>query len=452
MLGIVFVCFIIANISVLLAAGFLDSNLNFIPGPMDPFLVFISSLCSLPFVLILVASRKPHLTHSIIATPTSEGSTMHALGGGMVVQTPVPTSVRHHLVRSNAPLDMPKTRHLWTLFIGGVVISTICLLPLALGIFTSTTVLLAALVLIPAWLIGFSTPVFGWWSMTSRHMGFQIGAKDGELMLIAGMLSAVPAIIINSLISPMALTTLGLSFDQVSDLGYGMILFLSAPIGEEISKAVAVLFLYRYLETPRHGFYVGSTVGLGFALLENAQYILGALLVGDGGVSFLITSVLRAVGSIPGHALWTGISGYAIASSIHWKGQSSHSIFDFREAVPKTEWVLFDRSNGQVLSTSTIVNPPSPWLTSWVLKHREHAWRLPNHWLLGLSIAIFGHAFWNGSSWTIGLIEVESIGLYLLLNLGWLIVLLVMLWSAIVRIVPPIFQVESSTQIDPANS
>lgn len=239
--------------------------------------------------------------------------------------------------------------------------------------------------------------------------------------------------------------------ETMTDLGYGMILFLSAPIGEELSKAFVVLLLYRYLETPRHGFYVGSTVGLGFALVENAQYILGSLAVGDGGISFLITSVLRGIGSIPGHALWTGISGYAIASSIHWRARTSHSVYDFRIAGPKTEWVLYDKSTGQVVSTSSLAAKPSEWLSRWVLKHRNHAWTLPTDWKKGLLLAIGGHAFWNGTSWGIGLIEMDNIVLYALLNLGWIIILVFLLWLAIVRIVPPIFQVEEQPQSVPLN-
>ena len=451
MLGIVFLCFLLSNVAILIAAGFLDSNFNYILGPMDAFVVFFGGICSLPLVALLLLSRKPQLTHSVVATPVQNGTQHHNIGGNMVVATPVPTHVRHHLVRSNTPLDMPKTRHLWALFVGGVVISTACLLPLALGIINTGTILLAVFIFLPAWLIGFSTPVFGWWSITSKHMGFQIGAKDGELMLMAGMLAGVPAIIINSLVSPILITSLGIPMETMTDLGYGMILFLSAPIGEELSKAFVVLLLYRYLETPRHGFYVGSTVGLGFALVENAQYILGSLAVGDGGISFLITSVLRGIGSIPGHALWTGISGYAIASSNHWRARTSPSVYDFRIAGPKTEWVLYDKSTGQVVSTSSLAAKPSEWLSRWVLKHRNHAWTLPTDWKKGLLLAIGGHAFWNGTSWGIGLIEMDNIVLYALLNLGWIIILVFLLWLAIVRIVPPIFQVEEQPQSVPLN-
>ena len=136
-------------------------------------------------------------------------------------------------------------------------------------------------------------------------------------MLIAGMLSTLPALLINSLISPILINLLGLSVTDEYSLGYGMILFLSAPIGEEISKAFAVLFLARFIDSPKRGFQIGFSVGLGFALLENMIYILSSIFAGEGAaISFIFTAVLRAIGSIPGHATWTAISGYAIGQYV----------------------------------------------------------------------------------------------------------------------------------------
>ena len=96
-------------------------------------------------------------------------------------------------------------------------------------------------------------------------------------MLAAGMLSTVPAIVINSVISPILVALVGLDAFTAGTLGEGLILFVSAPVGEELSKALAVMALSHLIVSPKHGFYVGSTVGLGFALLENASYISMAL-------------------------------------------------------------------------------------------------------------------------------------------------------------------------------
>ena len=165
----------------------------------------------------------------------------------------------------------------------------------------------ALLVVLPAWLIGFATPVFAWWSITSRHFGIHIARRDAEWMLAAGMLSTVPAIVINSVVSPILIGFFGLDPFTTGTLGEGLILFVSAPVGEEISKAIAVLALSHLIISPKHGFYVGSTVGLGFALLENASYISMALAGDYSSISYFFTATLRGLSSIPGHAMWTGL-------------------------------------------------------------------------------------------------------------------------------------------------
>ena len=158
--------------------------------------------------------------------------------------------------------------------------------------------------------------------------------------------------------------------DGVESLGYGMILFLSAPIGEELSKALAILFLSRFIDSAKRGFQIGFSVGLGFALLENMSYILGALFSGEGAaLSFIITTVLRAIGSIPGHATWTAISGFAIGYHIS-KNNHSKSLIDGtfenkKNIKQESQWALFDK-NGQLISSSSVkVQPVLPkWISA----------------------------------------------------------------------------------------
>ena len=139
--------------------------------------------------------------------------------------------------------------------------------------------------------------VFAWWSTSNEYFGLNTTRKQGEWMLIAGMLSTLPALLINSLVSPIIINLLGLSVTDEYSLGFGMILFLSAPIGEEISKALAVLCLARFIDSSKRGFQIGFSVGLGFALLENMTYILNSLLTGEGAaISFVFTAILRAIG------------------------------------------------------------------------------------------------------------------------------------------------------------
>ena len=121
------------------------------------------------------------------------------------------------------------------------------------------------------------------------------------------------SVINNSLIFPEFVLFLGIeSFDPYS-VGELLILAVSAPVGEEIFKALLVLSLYRIIDSPRRGFQVGFSVGLGFAMLENLQYILASLFGGEyAAITYGMTTLVRGIGSIPGHAFWTGISGCAI--------------------------------------------------------------------------------------------------------------------------------------------
>ncbi|DAC07734.1 MAG TPA: PrsW family intramembrane metalloprotease, partial [Candidatus Poseidoniales archaeon] len=253
MLGLVIVCFFIAQISVLVVAGYIDGDMNGTIGPFDPMFTFLGGICLSPCLLLFFYLRRPKLTHTVQAYPDDGGSNLHALSGGMVVKSPGATKVQHHLFRSTAPLEMPRPLHLWLLFVLGVGISTVCLLPLTLLGANVWTLLLALLVVLPAWLIGFATPVFAWWSITSRHFGIHIARRDAEWMLAAGMLSTVPAIIINSVVSPILIGFVGLDPFTTGTLGEGLILFVSAPVGEELSKALAVLALSHLIISPKHG-------------------------------------------------------------------------------------------------------------------------------------------------------------------------------------------------------
>lgn len=439
MLGLVLVCFFISNIAVFIAAGFIDADMNGTVGPFDPIYTFVGGVCLSPLLMVFFFLRRPRLTHTIHAYPSEEGRQLHALAGGNVVRSPKPTVVQHHLFRSTAPLEMPRPKHLWFLFVLGVGTSTVCLLPLMVFGATAGPLILAFLVVLPAWLIGFATPVFAWWSITSRHMGINISRRDAEWVLAAGMLSTVPAIIINSVVSPILISLLGFDPYATGTLGEGMVLFLSAPIGEEICKALAVLALSHLILTPKHGFYVGSTVGLGFALLENAQYIFMSLLGDYSSISYFFTATLRGLTSIPGHAMWTGLTGYAIGC---WLSRGNR-LPNFSETAYLSEdtnanWVLYDKQ-GVPVATTAWTTVPSDRMVRVLRKHETHAWPMPTTIGMGLFLAILGHGLWNGSSWTVAylLADSESV-LSVMLQLAWLIVMIAALWFCILRCLPTI--------------
>ena len=438
MIGLVIVCFFIAQLAVLIVAGYIDGDMNGTFGPVDPIITFIGGLCITPMFMLFFFLRRPKLTHTVHAYPSDQGGYLHALAEGAVVKSPGPTVVNHHLFRSTAPLEMPRPLHLWALFVCGVGLSTLCLLPLTLIGANIATVSLAIVIVLPAWLIGFATPVFAWWSITSRHMGINISRRDAEWILAAGKLSTIPAIIINSLLTPLAIHPFGLNL-EAGTLGEGIVLILSAPIGEELSKAVAVLALSHLIVSPKHGFYVGSTVGLGFALLENAQYISMALASDYSSIAYFFTATLRGLSSIPGHAMWTGLTGYAVGCWLS-RGNRLPSLANMAYVTPDSNanWVLYDKQ-GLPVSTSSWANLPSERMIRLLSKHESHAWRMPTTLTSGVLLAILGHALWNGSSWTIGMVLSDGDPvLSVILQLAWLVLMVGALWLCILRWLPTI--------------
>ena len=439
MLGLVIVCYFISQIAVLIVAGYIDGDMNGTIGPFDPLFTFLGGICLSPFLMLFFYLRRPSFTHTVQAYPSAEGRQLHALAGGAVVKSPGPTVVQHHLFRSTAPLEMPRPFHLWMLFIFGVGVSTLCLLPLTVYGANAFTLLLAVMVVLPAWLIGFSTPVFAWWSITSRHMGIHISRRDAEWVLAAGMLSTVPAIVINSVLSPILVSFAGFDATASGTLGEGFILFLSAPIGEELSKALAVLALSHLIISPKHGFYVGSTVGLGFALLENATYISMALASDYSSIAYFFTATLRGLSSIPGHAMWTGLTGYAIGCWLA-RGHRLPSLSGTAYLSEQTDanWVLYDKE-GRAIPNTSWATMPSDRMIRLLSRHQKHAWPMPQTLSTGLLLAILGHALWNGSSWGVGMLLADSESLLaVLLQLMWLAVMVLTLWFCILRWLPTI--------------
>ena len=419
MLGIVILLWILAQFVVLIAAGFLDGDLDGDFGPIDGTLIIAGSLCSAPLVIFLLFIRRPKLEHLIIAEPDLGGQHVHSLPNSKILQTPIPTQIRQFIVRSRHPLRVPIAKHLWMLFLGGVLVSSIAFAPLMIDSSNIGFILLALFVAIPAWLVGFSTPVFAWWSFSSSRFHLSTTRQQGEAMLIAGMLSTFPAIIINSFITPG--TVLFLTGGQASaTLLENITVIVSAPVGEEICKALAVFALAGLIDSKKRGFQVGFTVGLGFALLENLQYILFSLFAGEVmAFSYGLTSVVRGIGSIPGHAMWTACSGYAIGSILEQRKQSS-LIPDIKELN------LVNPLETDISQTSNSFSH----LTKDSIFSKSSDLELPTSLPVMLSIAIFGHAFWNGSSVLMAYISqrLDPV-LGLIVELMWIVVLITLLWT-----------------------
>ena len=417
MLGIVVLLYIITQVVVLALFGIFEAEAS----------VTICSLMFLtPLLLLFTFVRRPKLTHLVMATPDETSLTaQHPITDSRMLTTPIPTKFSHHLVRDSPPLEMPPTSTLWTVFGITVITAFLGLLPVMLSN-NPVWIILAVLIGVPAWLFGFSLPVHAWWAFSTRHFQLLTSKRDGEQMLIAGMLSTIPAIVINSLLSPLMLLMIGIESMEPGSIGEFLILAVSAPVGEELCKAAFVFSLYKLIDSPKRGFQIGFSVGLGFALLENLQYIMISLGGGEyAAFSYSITTIVRGIGSIPGHAFWTGLSGV----SIGWYLCTTRGITPNRIENDDTKWVVFDGSTGQVIDTEREITPLGETVRGWLYKPENKVWSLPRNPIVGISLAIIGHSLWNGSSWLIGWVFKDAdIYLQLLANIGWIVVMIAGLW------------------------
>ena len=157
MLGIVLLLYIITQSLAVAAIGLVDG---------DAFLTTFSLLCMTPFLAIFIYSRRPKLTHVIVATPDQNGNLQHNLPNFRVLNTPSPTRFTHHLVRDSPPLEMPKTSTLWIVFSLTIVFAALGLLPVMVSD-NPAWLLLALFIGVPAWLLGFSLPVHAWWAFST---------------------------------------------------------------------------------------------------------------------------------------------------------------------------------------------------------------------------------------------------------------------------------------------
>ena len=337
--------------------------------------------------------------------------------------TPVPTSFSHHLVKDSPPLEMPPTSTLWIVFTLTVITAFLGLLPAMLSE-EPVWLILAVLVGVPAWLFGFSLPVHAWWAFSTRHFQIMTTKIEGEKMLIAGMLSTFPALVINSLLFPLLLISIGIYSMDPGSFGEFLILTVSAPVGEELCKAAFVLSLYKLIDSPKRGFQIGFSVGLGFALLENLQYIMGSF--SGLAVTYSLTTVIRGIGSIPGHALWTGLSGVSIGWYLCTKRGIKPQNMQTQDA---TSWMVFDGGTGQIVNTQRELTSMGRTVRGWLYKPFDKVWSLPTNPITGISLAILGHALWNGSSWIVSWLFMETdIVVQVIASLSWIVVMIVTLW------------------------
>jgi RsiW-degrading membrane proteinase PrsW (M82 family) len=365
-------------------------------------------------MLVVVAIRRPRVILLERAVPDSTGQQLHAIASQHgSLQTQMPTRLDRHLIRDNSILDVPASSTTWWIF----AVTVVCAIGLSIMLVLDIAFWLAVILIIPTVLIGFSIPVMGWWSHSTKRIGLPTRRRDAEAWLMAGILSGLPAIMINGWVFPSIITTMLPNISDENLLYLGVI--ISAPVGEEICKAIAIWFFATKIASPKHGFQIGFTVGLGFAIIENLMYIFES----SAGVLFSVTILIRGIGSIPGHAFWTGLTGAAMgwtimrsrAYSMQLAAEAGHQI----KAPEKKEsdWKLVDKDTGAVLDTSQAVVGGVSVIQSgvqiWVPTQEiitKKPWLkvpLPEKIVFGLLLAMLGHATWNGAGILLYLIAVD---------------------------------------------
>jgi RsiW-degrading membrane proteinase PrsW (M82 family) len=141
-------------------------------------------------------------------------------------------------------------------------------------------------------------------------------ARTRRLVVMFGMLSVIPALILELVLS----SVVGEQLEpQLTYQGASFQAFIVAAAVEEACKILVVYWVvWRKPEFDERmdGIVYASRAGLGFALVENVMYLLGQQsLQGQ-----IVVWVERALLAVPGHAMWTGMIG-ALAARRRFDGK-----------------------------------------------------------------------------------------------------------------------------------
>jgi RsiW-degrading membrane proteinase PrsW (M82 family) len=131
-----------------------------------------------------------------------------------------------------------------------------------------------------------------------------------RMVAFVGALSVIPAIIAESFLSG----SIGMQLEpEWTYQGASFKSFIVAAGVEEFFKILVIYWIVWHrpeFDERMDGIVYASRAGLGFALVENVMYLLVVAKTMDDQIEMWI---LRAVLSVPGHAMWTGMIGYMAA-------------------------------------------------------------------------------------------------------------------------------------------
>ncbi len=120
--------------------------------------------------------------------------------------------------------------------------------------------------------------------------------------LVLGMLSTFPSLFLNSW-----------NDGWMSDVGISTAV-VSAPIFEELFKAIFFVLIYRHIKSETNGLIYGVAFGAGFALLENFLYGFEASLLA-GGFGFFFVIGFRSFATMLLHIIGPATIGFLIGFS-----------------------------------------------------------------------------------------------------------------------------------------
>lgn len=153
------------------------------------------------------------------------------------------------------------------------------------------------------------------------------------LALLAGVLSTTMAIFLYSATD--STPGLNLSLENIVNLNrytfayIALIFFIAGPVEETIKLVLLKSFLYNKKDFNQimDGAVYGIVVGLGFALIENLNYLIGFINIISKNSEILEAVVSRALMSTTLHVTCSGLAGLYLAKSKFYSDQKYYYLF-----------------------------------------------------------------------------------------------------------------------------
>ena len=94
-----------------------------------------------------------------------------------------------------------------------------------------------------------------------------------------------------------------------------------------------------------------------------------------------------------------------------------------------TTWVVFDGKTGQMVNTQKELTSFGRTIRGWLYKPYEKTWSLPTNPIIGISLAMVGHSLWNGTSWLVSYLFLETdLLVQFIASIAWTAFMIGFLW------------------------